>query len=70
MDNRKKIEGKKLPYLEAKYLRRKSYPKYLNKGVEVFPGEYLILVDGENSGEVFVNKENGYLGSTFKKRII
>ena len=66
LDNRKKIEGKKLPYLEAKYLRRKSYPKYLNKGVEVFPGEYLILVDGENSGEVFVNKENGYLGSTFK----
>ena len=33
LDSRKKIEGKKLPYLEAKYLRRKSYPKYLNKGV-------------------------------------
>ena len=66
LDNGNKIDGKKLPYLEAKYLRRKTNPKYLNKGVEVFAGDYLILVDGENSGEVFINKENGYLGSTFK----
>ena len=66
MDNGNKIDGKKLPYLEAKYLRGKTNPKYLNKGIEVFAGDYLILVDGENSGEVFINKENGYLGSTFK----
>ena len=66
MDNGNKIDEKKLPYLEAKYLRGKTNPKYLNKGIEVFAGDYLILVDGENSGEVFINKENGYLGSTFK----
>ena len=66
LDNGNKIDGKKLPYLEAKYLRGKTNPKYLNKGIEVFVGDYLILVDGENSGEVFINKENGYLGSTFK----
>ena len=66
LDNGNKIDGKKLPYLEAKYLRGKTNPKYLNKGIEVFAGDYLILVDGENSGEVFINKENGYLGSTFK----
>ena len=66
MDNGNKVDGKKLPYLEAKYLRGKTNPKYLNKGIEVFAGDYLILVDGENSGEVFINKENGYLGSTFK----
>ena len=67
LDNGTKIKGKKLPYLEAKYLRGKSSPTYLTEGVETFENEYIILVDGENSGEVFLNKENGYLGSTFKK---
>ena len=66
LDNGIKIKNKKLPYLEAKYLRGKTSPTYLDNGIEVFPNEFLILVDGENSGEVFINKENGYMGSTFK----
>ena len=66
LDNGVKVQNKKLPYLEAKYLRGKTTPTYLNNGIEVFPNDFLILVDGENSGEVFISKENGYLGSTFK----
>ncbi len=66
LDNGIKVQNKKLPYLEAKYLRGKTNPTYLNSGIEVFPNDFLILVDGENSGEVFINKENGYMGSTFK----
>ena len=35
-------------------------------GKFVKKGETLILVDGENSGEIFDVSENGYQGSTFK----
>ncbi len=62
----KKIEGKKYSYLEARYLRGKKEPKILDKGNFVVQGELIILMDGENSGEVFELNESGYLGSTFK----
>lgn len=61
-----KICGKEYPYLEAKYLRGKADATILNEGKFVEKGTRLILVDGENSGEVFTATEDGYVGSTFK----
>lgn len=61
-----KVENVKLPYLEAKYLRGKKEATIKTEGRFVSEGEYAILVDGENSGEVFKIRENGILGSTFK----
>jgi type I restriction enzyme S subunit len=62
----KKQTGEALPYLEAKYLRGKSDATILNSGKVVNPNSKVILVDGENSGEVFDIMERGYIGSTFK----
>ena len=59
--------GEAHPCLDAKYLRGKSEALYLNAGKFVYRGEKIILVDGENSGEVFVVPQDGYMGSTFKK---
>ena len=53
--------------LDAKYLRAKSLPTYLDKGRFVRENDSIILVDGENSGEVFTVPEDGYMGSTFKQ---
>ena len=53
--------------LDAKYLRGKSLPTYLDKGRFVRENDSIILVDGENSGEVFSVPEDGYMGSTFKQ---
>ena len=65
------IDGEKVqnaPYhnLDARYMRGKAEPQTLNSGKYVSQGTYLILVDGENSGEVFIAPEDGYMGSTFK----
>ncbi|OJU75741.1 MAG: hypothetical protein BGO09_12565 [Bacteroidetes bacterium 47-18] len=61
-----KIEGKALPYLDVKYLRGKSEPKIVSSGRFVERNNFMILVDGENSGEIFSVTEDGYQGSTFK----
>ena len=61
-----KIDNCKLPYLEAKYLRGKGSPKIYTSGNFVAKGTPVILVDGENSGEVFIEPEDGIIGSTFK----
>ena len=53
--------------LDAKYLRGKSTGTYLDKGKFVAKGNSIILVDGENSGEVFTVPHDGYMGSTFKQ---
>lgn len=53
--------------LDAKYLRRKSSATIVEKGKFVYAGDNIILVDGENSGEVFTVPQNGYMGSTFKQ---
>lgn len=53
--------------LDAKYLRGKSAPVCVNKGKHVQAGDNIILVDGENSGEVFPVPQDGYMGSTFKQ---
>lgn len=54
------------PYLDVKFLRTSRNPSMTNKGVLVNEGCKLILVDGENSGEVFSVKQKGYKGSTLK----
>ena len=53
--------------LDAKYLRGKSSANIIVKGKYVHAGENIILVDGENSGEVFTVPQDGYMGSTFKQ---
>ena len=66
LDNGDKVKGKKLPYLEAKVIRGKSEPTYIDAGVIVGPECKVILVDGENSGEIMTPPFEGYMGSTFK----
>ncbi len=61
-----KIEDKNLINLDAKYLRGKSEGNILNKGRFVPEKTTMILVDGENSGEIFTAPIDGYQGSTFK----
>ena len=53
--------------LDAKYLRGKSTGVQLGEGKFVEKGDNIILVDGENSGEVFTVPVDGYMGSTFKQ---
>ena len=53
--------------LDAKYLRGKSSGDVQNEGKFVVEGDNIILVDGENSGEVFTVPCEGYMGSTFKQ---
>ncbi|WP_302544944.1 restriction endonuclease subunit S [[Ruminococcus] torques] len=61
-----KMNNKNYHNLDARYMRGKSEPKTINSGKFVSAGSYLILVDGENSGEIFIAPEDGYMGSTFK----
>ncbi|EAJ0469286.1 hypothetical protein CA700_02445 [Campylobacter upsaliensis] len=56
-----------LPILDVKYLRGKGDKKLANSGNFVNANDRLILMDGENSGEIFITKEKGFLGSTLKK---
>ena len=53
--------------LDAKFLRGKSSATIVEKGRFVYTGDKIILVDGENSGEVFTVPQDGYMGSTFKQ---
>ena len=62
----KKLQNKTYNNLDARYMRGKAEAKVLETGKFVTKGTYLILVDGENSGEVFIAPEDGYMGSTFK----
>ena len=52
--------------LDVKYLRGERDAKTLTSGKYVAANSLLILVDGENSGEVFRTPIDGYQGSTFK----
>ena len=53
--------------LDVKYLRGEHDAKTLSSGKYVAANSLLILVDGENSGEVFKTSIDGYQGSTFKQ---
>ena len=66
LDDTAKVTGETLPYLDAKTLRGKAELSYMNEGKVVSAGTKVILVDGENSGEVFDVPFRGYMGSTFK----
>lgn len=61
-----KRNDKKHTYLEVKYLRGHKEADFKNTGKYIEKGTKIILVDGENSGEVFEVSEDGYMGSTFK----
>ena len=53
--------------LDVKYLRGERDAKKLMAGKYIPANSLLILVDGENSGEVFRTPIDGYQGSTFKQ---
>jgi len=65
-----KINGKELPNLDVRYLRGERGFKTLTSGRYIAANSLLILVDGENSGEVFRTPIDGYQGSTFKQLYI
>lgn len=53
--------------LDVKFLRGERDARTLDNGKYVAASTLLILVDGENSGEVFRTSIEGYQGSTFKQ---
>ena len=57
-------------YLDVRYLRGEREAKTMISGKFVAANTLLILVDGENSGEVFQTPIDGYQGSTFKQLLI
>jgi len=66
LENGQKKTGNPHVYLEARYLRTLQNSEIRNDGNFITAGTDVILVDGENSGEVFTVPEDGYMGSTFK----
>ena len=56
--------------LDVKFLRGEREAKTLTSGRFTPANALLILVDGENSGEVFRTPIDGYQGSTFKQLAI
>lgn len=66
LENGEKSTEKDLVYLDAKTLRGVTEPQTRDSGIVVNKDQKVILVDGENSGEVFVVPYRGYMGSTFK----
>ena len=62
-----KQSGIKRINLDVKFLRGEREAKSLLSGKFVTANTLLILVDGENSGEVFRSSIDGYQGSTFKQ---
>ena len=58
--------GDELPYLDVKTIRGKQKATMLSSGKIIEKGMQVILVDGENSGEVFEVPCRGYMGSTFR----
>ena len=61
-----KVSGPSLTYIDVKYLRGSKVGEFVTSGKYAPQGSTLILVDGENSGEVFTAPIDGYQGSTFK----
>ena len=62
-----KKNGIERVYLDVKYLRGEREAKKMSSGKYTAANSLLILVDGENSGEVFRTPIEGYQGSTFKQ---
>jgi type I restriction enzyme S subunit len=66
LGNGEKMKDTEHKYLDVKFLRGKSDKEIKNEGRYIKTGTKIILVDGENSGEVFYVSEEGYMGSTFR----
>ena len=62
-----KQDNRPLTNLDVKFLRGNSSGTVIMAGKYVSANTYVILVDGENSGEVFKVPIDGYQGSTFKQ---
>ena len=62
-----RIINKEYVNLDVKYLRGSKDGIKLTTGKYVPKEALMILVDGENSGEVFTTPHEGYQGSTFKQ---
>ena len=62
-----KQDNRPLTNLDVKFLRGNSSGTVIKAGKYVSANTYMILVDGENSGEVFKVPIDGYQGSTFKQ---
>ena len=54
-----------LPCIDTNFLRGRDNVVYCSNGVKILSDKVLILWDGANAGELFFNKDIGYLGSTF-----
>ena len=67
LDNGTKQQNERLIYWDAKTLRGIKDAEFKEKGNKVHSKDTVILVDGENSGELFIIPHDGYMGSTFKK---
>ena len=65
LDGEKK-EALSLPYLDVAFLRGRTESNYKESGRYIPKNTHLILVDGENSGEIFTTTTEGYQGSTLK----
>ena len=62
-----KQDNRPMTNIDVKFLRGNSSGKVIKAGKYVSANTYMILVDGENSGEVFKAPIDGYQGSTFKQ---
>ena len=67
LDNGTKQQNEHLIYWDAKTLRGIKDAEFKEKGNKIHSKDTVILVDGENSGELFIIPHDGYMGSTFKK---
>ena len=67
VDNGTKQQNERLIYWDVKTLRGIKDAEFKEKGNKVHSKDTVILVDGENSGELFIIPHDGYMGSTFKK---
>ena len=67
LDNGEIIENEELVYFDVKTLRVNVEFEKKNSGRLVEKNDLVILVDGENSGEIFEIPYRGYMGSTLKK---
>ena len=67
LNDGEKLKNRALTNLDARFLRGLSDGKIIKEGRYVSANTCMILVDGENSGEVFITPTEGYQGSTFKQ---
>ena len=66
LSNGEKKENTEYPYWDVKCLRGTKEPDLIDSGKFMPSGTKVILVDGENSGEIFTILHDGYMGSTFR----